>query len=191
MVYALIFFLFTSKNSYFKVYFKEQIFLHGSTYIKIVSHFYVQECVSVAIFFSHDTLDSELMVKKALFHVDWIKGPIDLLMRFNTSHCGQRQIVKNDREWGGSFEPNAKWHLGESLSVSTDCPSTGSPDRVGGFTAAGLCKHRETARRFMLTWRQNNESGDNNSVRGRICVRMCIHGAAALCFRAHAACGIV
>lgn len=95
MVYALIFFLFTSKNSYFKVYFKEQLFLQGSTYIKIVCHFYVQECVSVAIFFSHDRLIQSWWSRKL---VDWIKGPIDTLMRFNTSHCGQRQIVKNDRE---------------------------------------------------------------------------------------------
>lgn len=76
------------------------------------------------------------------------------------------------REWGGSFEPNAKWHLGESLSVSTDCPSTGSPDRVRGFTAVGLCKHQETARKFMLKWRQHNEMWRKQQ---RAWARLCAH----------------
>lgn len=71
------------------------------------------------------------------------------------------------REWGRRFEANVKWHLGESLSVSTDCP-----DRVRGFTAAGLCQHRETARRFTLTWRQCSEIWRKQQ---RAWARLCAH----------------
>ncbi len=64
----------------------------------------------------------------------------------------------------------------------------GSPDRVRGFTAVGLCKHQETS---SCSHGDNTmKCGENNSVRGHVSARMCIPGAAALCFRVIAACGI-